>query len=72
MGLSAAFGGISGALGTFISAQGAGWPTGYFIVLAASCLFLVSLVIGKEKGLLIEWLEYRSLQRESEPKGGKA
>lgn len=72
MGLSAAFGGISGALGTFISAQGAGWPTGPFIVLAASCLFLVSLVIGKEKGLLIEWLEYRSLQRESEPKGGKA
>ncbi|WYP26214.1 iron chelate uptake ABC transporter family permease subunit [Alkalihalobacillus sp. FSL W8-0930] len=72
MGLSAAFGGISGALGTFISAQGAGWPTGPFIVLAASCLFLVSLVIGKEKGLLIEWLEYRSLRRESEPKGGKA
>ncbi|MFK3939904.1 metal ABC transporter permease [Alkalihalobacillus sp. NPDC078783] len=72
MGLSAAFGGISGALGTFISAQGAGWPTGPFIVLAASCLFLVSLVIGKEKGLLIEWLEHRSLRRETEPKGGKA
>ncbi|MEN0645115.1 iron chelate uptake ABC transporter family permease subunit [Alkalicoccobacillus gibsonii] len=72
MGLSAAFGGVSGALGTFISAQGAGWPTGPFIVLAASCLFLVSLVIGKEKGLLIEWLEYRSLRRETEPKGGKA
>ncbi|MEY8752554.1 metal ABC transporter permease [Alkalicoccobacillus gibsonii] len=72
MGLSAAFGGVSGALGTFISAQGAGWPTGPFIVLAASCLFLVSLVIGKEKGLLIEWLEHRSLRRETEPKGGKA
>lgn len=72
MGLSAAFGGVSGALGTFISAQGAGWPTGPFIVLAASCLFLVSLVIGKEKGLLIEWLENRSLRRETEPKGGKA
>lgn len=72
MALSAIFGGISGALGTFISAQGAGWPTGPFIVLAASCLFLVSLVFGKEKGLLIERLEYRSLRRESQPKEGKA
>ncbi|MCM2676062.1 metal ABC transporter permease [Alkalicoccobacillus plakortidis] len=72
MGLSAAFGGVSGALGTFISAQGAGWPTGPFIVLSASCLFLVSLVIGKEKGLLIEWLEYRAVRRDNQPKGGQA
>lgn len=72
MGLSAAFGGVSGALGTFISAQGAGWPTGPFIVLSASCLFLISLVIGKEKGLLIEWLEYRAVRRDNQPKGGQA
>ncbi|MDQ0207147.1 metal ABC transporter permease [Alkalicoccobacillus murimartini] len=72
MGLSALFGGVSGALGTFISAQGAGWPTGPFIVLSASCLFLVSLVLGKEKGLLIEWLEYRAVRRDNQPKGGRA
>ncbi|TSB47199.1 metal ABC transporter permease [Alkalicoccobacillus porphyridii] len=69
MALSAVFGGLSGALGTFISAQGSGWPTGPFIVLAASILFLVSLIAGKEKGLLIEWLEYRSIKRDHLPKG---
>ncbi len=31
--LSALFGGVSGAVGTIISALGSGWPTGPFIVL---------------------------------------
>ncbi|WP_059104224.1 metal ABC transporter permease [Shouchella shacheensis] len=61
--LSAAFGGMSGALGTFFSAQGASWPTGPFIVLSAAGFFLVSLFIGKEKGLLIEYVEFRQQKK---------
>lgn len=63
--LSAVFGGFSGAFGTFISAQGAGWPTGPFIVLSATAFFLVSLVFGKEKGLLTERIEFKKQQRDA-------
>lgn len=63
--LSAIFGGFSGAVGTFISAQGAGWPTGPFIVLSASVFFLVSLLFGKEKGLIVERLEFKDQQRKA-------
>lgn len=63
--LAAIFGGLSGALGTFVSAQGTGWPTGPFIVLAASVFFIVSLVFGKEKGLLVERVEFKNQQRKA-------
>ncbi|OUM94867.1 MAG: manganese ABC transporter [Thermobacillus sp. ZCTH02-B1] len=51
--LSALFGGGAGAAGTWISTLGDGWPTGPFIVIAAAGMFLVSLLFGLRKGLLV-------------------
>lgn len=62
--LSAIIGGVSGATGTFVSALGSGWPTGPFIVLAAAVFFIFSLIFGKEKGLLIYYIQYKKKQQE--------
>lgn len=62
--LSALFGGGSGLLGTFISTLGKGWPTGPFIVVASSSLFLVSLVFGAQKGLLVKSLQLRAQKKQ--------
>lgn len=61
--ISALFGGAAGALGTFISALGRGWPTGPFIVIVASVLFFLSLFFGKEKGILIKYLQLKMQKR---------
>lgn len=55
--LSALFGGISGAVGTLITAIWSGLPTGPFIVVVASLLFIFSLLFGKEKGMVIRYFE---------------
>lgn len=60
LGLAALFGGVSGIAGTLISASGNGWPTGPFIVLSATVLFVVSLTFGSGKGLLVMFLQRRS------------
>lgn len=62
--LSALFGGGAGMTGTLISTMGAGWPTGPFIVVASSVLFLVSLVLGKEKGLLFKAMQLRAQRKQ--------
>jgi len=51
--LSASFGGGAGVCGTLISTLGKGWPTGPFIVVTAAAMFLVSLLLGSSKGLLV-------------------
>lgn len=61
--ISALFGGAAGALGTFISALGRGWPTGPFIVIVASALFFLSLFFGKEKGILVKYLQLKMQKR---------
>lgn len=62
--LSAIFGGGAGLTGTLISSAGKGLPTGPFIVVSSSVIFLVSLVFGAEKGLLIQALQLRSQRKE--------
>ncbi|WP_127580080.1 metal ABC transporter permease [Paenibacillus koleovorans] len=62
--LSALFGGGAGLVGTLVSIQGKGWPTGPFIVLAASSLFVVSLVFGARKGLLIVYFQQRRQRKQ--------
>lgn len=62
--LSAFIGGTSGAFGTIISAMGSGLPTGPFIVVVAAVFFIISLVFGKERGLLIQKLQYKRQQKE--------
>ena len=61
--LSAIIGGCSGLMGTLISTMGKGWPTGPFIVVAASSFFLLSLVFGMQKGLLIKALQLRAQRK---------
>lgn len=61
--LSAVFGGAAGVLGTLISTMGSGWPTGPFIVISASSLFVVSLVFGARKGLLVTLLQQRAQRK---------
>ncbi|SMF86032.1 manganese/zinc/iron transport system permease protein [Paenibacillus uliginis N3/975] len=62
--LSAVFGGGAGMTGTMISTLGKGWPTGPFIVVSSSVLFVISLVFGAEKGLLIQALQLRSQRKQ--------
>ena len=54
--LSALLGGVSGALGTVISAFSFHLPTGPLIVLAATAVFLFSLVFAPRRGLLAQAL----------------
>lgn len=61
--LSALFGGAAGAIGTAVSALGSGWPTGPFIVLVASIMFSISLVLGKEKGVLIQFIQQKNHEK---------
>jgi len=61
--LSASFGAISAASGTVLSAlfpQLAGGPT---IVMMGSLCFLISLLFGKERGLIGRWLMQRDVSR---------
>ncbi|WP_164219510.1 metal ABC transporter permease [Virgibacillus sp. YIM 98842] len=62
--LSAGFGGIAGAGGTLISSMGSSWPTGPFIVLAAASIFVFSLLFGKEKGILIKYVQFKYFQKQ--------
>lgn len=62
--LSSVFGGVAGAVGTAISAFGKGWPTGPFIVVVAAAFFVVSLLLGKEKGILLNYLRFKKQQKE--------
>lgn len=61
--LSALFGGLSGVSGTLISTTGNGLPTGPFIVVVGAGFFMVSLIFGKEKGLLINYIQYKFQQK---------
>lgn len=57
--ISALFGGASGTIGTLISAIGNGWPTGPFIVVLAASSFIISLIFGKEKGILVQYWQMK-------------
>ncbi len=69
--LSAIFGGLSGLLGTVLSAtvptpEGSlsrGWPTGPLIVLVAAGIFVGSLLAAPRRGLLADVLRRAALRR---------
>lgn len=63
--LSGLFGAVSGLAGTLLSLLGSGWPTGPFIVIAATVLFAVSLTFGLRKGLVAAWIVRRSQRAEA-------
>jgi manganese/zinc/iron transport system permease protein len=60
--LAGAFGALSGALGTLLSASVTGMPTGPLIVLAATAVFLLSLVFAPRRGLLAKALRLLSMR----------
>ena len=62
--LSASFGGLSGAIGTLVSTLGSGWPTGPFIVVTASSIFVLSILFGLRKGWLTQLLERRMKKKQ--------
>ncbi|CEI80308.1 hypothetical protein J18TS1_32580 [Oceanobacillus oncorhynchi subsp. incaldanensis] len=66
--LSSAIGGLAGAFGTWVSSTGSGLPTGPFIVLTSSAVFILSLLFGKEKGIIINFIQFKMQQRASQKK----
>jgi len=54
--LSGAFGAASGLIGTFVSAGGNNLPTGPLTVLAATAVFVLSVIAAPRRGLAAKWL----------------
>jgi manganese/zinc/iron transport system permease protein len=67
--LSAFFGLASGAGGAFFSFLGPKFPTGPFMVLSSTALFVVAFLFGPRHGVIIRWWRQRSrasrVQREN-------
>ncbi|GLX65937.1 metal ABC transporter permease [Paenibacillus glycanilyticus] len=61
--VSGIFGALSGATGAIVSSTGASLPTGPLTVLAATLLFVVSLLIGTKRGLLVRRLAQQRMKR---------
>ncbi|WP_313800535.1 iron chelate uptake ABC transporter family permease subunit [Cytobacillus sp.] len=55
--ISGIFGAVSGMSGTFLSTLGQGLPTGPFIVVTATALFLISMLFAPERGLVTKWIK---------------
>ncbi|MEP4432473.1 MAG: metal ABC transporter permease, partial [Hyphomicrobiales bacterium] len=62
--LAGALGGFSGYAGAAISASAPALPTGPIIVLVSFCLFLVSLFVAPNRGVLAAVLRHLRFQRE--------
>jgi manganese/zinc/iron transport system permease protein len=62
--LAALFGGISGALGTILSTIAPRMPTGPLIVLAATAVFIFSLLCAPRRGILARFWRIVSTQRQ--------
>jgi ABC-type Mn2+/Zn2+ transport system permease subunit/Mn-dependent DtxR family transcriptional regulator len=67
--LAAVFGMIAGVIGSFLSFLGNSLPTGPFMVLGASTVFLLAFLFGPQHGVLVRWWRHRSralrVQREN-------
>ncbi len=59
--IASTFGGVSGIVGTLISARFDGLPTGPVIVLTATALFVVSWIIAPHRGLIAQMIRRRTL-----------
>jgi manganese/zinc/iron transport system permease protein len=58
--LAAIFGMVAGVLGAFMSFLGNNLPTGPFMVLGASAVFLGAFLFGPKHGVLVRWWKRRS------------
>jgi manganese/zinc/iron transport system permease protein len=65
--LAAFFGGLSGVLGTFISAMAPRIPTGPVMVLVATGIFTLSALVAPNRGALARWRRHRAnIRREQQ------
>jgi ABC-type Mn2+/Zn2+ transport system permease subunit len=67
--ISGAFGAISGLAGTLISTLKPGLPTGPFIVITATVIFILSITIAPERGFLIKSIKRLQAQKELKKRG---
>jgi manganese/zinc/iron transport system permease protein len=58
--LAAAFGMMAGVLGAFLSFLGNNLPTGPFMVIGASAVFVGAFLFGPRHGVLVRWWKRRS------------
>lgn len=67
--LSAGFGMLAGAIGAFLSFLGPNLPTGPFMVLGATAVFVLAFLFGPKHGVVSRWFRHRSrahrIQREN-------
>ncbi|MED4533542.1 metal ABC transporter permease [Metabacillus fastidiosus] len=61
--ISGVIGGISGVLGTLLSTTAKGMATGPLIIVAATSMFLISLVFAPNRGLLAKLLKQLSVRK---------
>ncbi len=63
--ISGAIGAISGGVGTLISTTMRGLPTGPLIIVAATIIFLISLVFAPKKGLLAAFIKHMKMRKKT-------
>jgi manganese/zinc/iron transport system permease protein len=61
--IASAFGAIAGVAGALISSLGAGLSTGPVVVLVISLIVVLSLLVGRNRGLLWSWLQQQRNRR---------
>lgn len=61
--IAGAFGALSGVIGTVVSASGNNLPTGPLIVLAATVIFVISVIAAPRRGALSKLVMHRRLAR---------
>ena len=64
--IAAGIGLLSGYLGTVVSTAYANWPAGASIVLSAAAVFVVSLLFGSERGLIVRAVRRMKFDRQIE------
>lgn len=64
--ISAGIGALSGILGTIMSGMIEHMSTGPIIVIAATCLFLISLLLAPKRGLISRWIRRYQFQKKQQ------
>jgi len=64
--LASALGAASCLSGSLISAAIPDLPSGATIVLAAASLFFLSLMLGRQRGVIFRWLHHRAMRRKTD------
>ncbi|MDQ0216443.1 manganese/zinc/iron transport system permease protein [Oikeobacillus pervagus] len=61
--IAGAIGAFSGILGTLLSTTKSGMPTGPLIIMAATIIFLFSMIFAPQRGLLMKALKQRKMRK---------